>query len=83
MAENKYGISNALFDTLRGNFVPQEISDARLEKCKAPCEYLILGTTCKLCGCFVDWAAKMPGKSCPDNPPRWGTYKKEDGHTPA
>lgn len=82
MAGNKYGISDALLDTLKGNIVPVEVREERLKKCKAPCEYLILGTTCKLCGCFVDWAARMPGKVCPDNPPRWEAYKKKDANNP-
>lgn len=80
--EDGYGVLKALADSLRGNFVPKEVKEERLKQCNAPCEYLIMGTNCKLCGCFVDWAAGMPGKSCPDNPPRWGKYNK-DVNSPA
>lgn len=64
----KYTLLNAAADTLRGDFATDAVRTQRLEVCKK-CEYLALGSNCKLCGCFVHIKAGYAGASCDIN--RW------------
>ncbi len=64
----KYTLLNAAADTLRGDFADDAVRRERLEVCKK-CEYLALGSTCKLCGCFVHLKARYAAASCDIN--RW------------
>ena len=57
---------SALSETLKGNFVSEEVKKERLQKCYEPCENLI-GTNCKKCLCFVEWKAALSSQTCPIN----------------
>lgn len=67
-----YNVIDALFDSLKGNFVDEEVKIERRKKCDA-CEKQTLIVDefgmkvkqCSVCWCLVDWATAMPGKSCP------------------
>lgn len=59
----KYGLLNAAADTLRGDFATDAVRDSRLAICKS-CEYLAMGSNCKLCGCFVHLKARYAAASC-------------------
>lgn len=45
--------------------VVDEIYEKRLAVCAA-CPFLINETTCGLCGCFVQFRARLAYKQCPD-----------------
>ena len=62
----KYTLLNAAADTLRGDFATDEVRASRLEICKK-CEYLAMGSNCKLCGCFVHLKARYAAASCDIN----------------
>ena len=62
----KYTLLNAAADTLRGDFATEEVRQARIDTCKK-CEYLAMGSNCKLCGCFVHIKARYAGASCDIN----------------
>lgn len=62
----KYTLLNAAADTLRGDFATDEVRAERLEICKK-CEYLAMGSNCKLCGCFVHLKARYAAASCDIN----------------
>lgn len=64
----KYTLLNAAVDTFKGDFASDAVRSERLEICKK-CEYLALGSNCKLCGCFVHMKARYAGASCDIN--RW------------
>lgn len=64
----KYTLLNAAADTLKGDFATEALRTERLEICKK-CEYLALGSNCKLCGCFVHLKARYQAASCDIN--RW------------
>jgi len=64
----KYTLLNAARDTLKGDFATDAVRRERLEVCKS-CDYLALGSTCKLCGCFVHIKAGYTNASCDIN--RW------------
>lgn len=64
----RYTLLNAAADTLRGDFATDAVRAERLEICKK-CEYLAMGSNCKLCGCFVHIKARYAGASCDIN--RW------------
>ena len=56
----------AAVDTLKGDFASDTVRAERLEICKK-CEYLALGSNCKLCGCFVHLKARYAEASCDIN----------------
>lgn len=62
----KYTLLNAAADTLRGDFASDAVRDSRLAICK-DCEYLAMGSNCKLCGCFVHLKARYAAASCDIN----------------
>ncbi len=62
----KYTLLNAAADTLRGDFATDAVRAERLEVCKK-CEYLAMGSNCKLCGCFVHLKARYAAASCDIN----------------
>ena len=62
----KYTLLNAAVDTLKGDFASDTVRAERLEICKK-CEYLALGSNCKLCGCFVHLKARYAEASCDIN----------------
>lgn len=64
----KYTLLNAAADTLKGDFATESVRSGRLEICKK-CEYLAMGSNCKLCGCFVHIKARYAAASCDIN--RW------------
>ncbi|ACX66200.1 hypothetical protein [Paenibacillus sp. Y412MC10] len=55
-------LSSPMFSSDR--CVPDDEYDARLRACFA-CPKLQRGTTCTLCGCIVQIAAKLKDKRCP------------------
>ncbi|GAB4424227.1 MAG: hypothetical protein OHK0011_04700 [Turneriella sp.] len=59
----KYTLLNAAADTLRGDFASDAVRDSRLAICKS-CEYLVMGSNCRLCGCFVHLKARYAAASC-------------------
>jgi hypothetical protein len=65
-AKEKYTLLNAAVDTIKGDFATDEIRLARIETCKG-CEYLAMGSNCKLCGCFVHLKARYASASCDIN----------------
>ncbi|MBB6730387.1 DUF6171 family protein [Cohnella zeiphila] len=51
--------------------VPDDEYERRLDRCRS-CPELAYGTTCKICGCFVQVRAKLPDARCPyPYEPRW------------
>lgn len=67
-AKEKYTLLNAAVDTLRGDYATDEVRAERMATCKQ-CEYLALGSNCKLCGCFVHLKTRYTTASCDIN--RW------------
>lgn len=59
----KYTLLNAAVDTLKGDFATDAVRDERLAVCKK-CEYLAMGSNCKLCGCFVHVKSHYREASC-------------------
>lgn len=55
-------------------FVPEYISEERLNIC-AGCEHLYKPTkTCKKCGCFMEAKTKLFRAKCPID--KWGIYEE-------
>lgn len=65
MAEHE-GVIDAIFETLRGNFVNKEVKLNRLAIC-GDCEYLEpeFRLTCMDCNCLIDWKTSLEKHSCP------------------
>jgi hypothetical protein len=61
--QEKYTLLDAAFDSLRGDFASDELRNSRLAICKG-CEYLVMGSNCRLCGCFVHLKARYAAASC-------------------
>ncbi|MCX7632217.1 MAG: DUF6171 family protein [Turneriella sp.] len=59
----RYTLLDAALDTLRGEYASDELHKERLSICQK-CEYLIAGTNCRLCGCFVYLKARYARASC-------------------
>jgi Family of unknown function (DUF6171) len=62
-AREKYTLLNAAVDTVKGDFATEEVRAERMAVCKK-CEYLALGSNCKLCGCFVHLKTHYAQASC-------------------
>lgn len=63
----------AIVDSLKGNFVPAEVKDARMVICKKCVKKR--GMRCIECGCFLDWKLAVASESCPLN--KWEEYNEE------
>lgn len=66
-------LNQAIIDSLKGNFVLDEVKEERLKICEL-CEFK-KGTNCMKCLCFVSWKARMPKEKCPVN--KWSEYDNE------
>ncbi len=64
--QKRYTLLDAASDTLHGEFASEEVRQKRIEICKG-CEYLAMGSNCKLCGCFVHVKARFKNASCDIN----------------
>jgi len=52
------------------SIAPQQVQDARLNKCRS-CEHFSDKGTCNLCGCIMSLKVKFNNMTCPDDPPKW------------
>lgn len=59
----KYTLLDAAYDTVRGEFADEETRSARLAICQE-CQYLVMNSNCRLCGCFVHLKARYKAASC-------------------
>lgn len=60
----EYTILNAFVDTIKQDFADEQTASKRIDMCNN-CEFLILGTNCKKCGCFISLKTKFKNAQCP------------------
>jgi len=66
-------LNKAMKDTLMGHHVSEEERGRRVSMCH-DCEHR-RGARCNLCGCFINYKAKLKSSECPIG--RWSTLVSE------
>ena len=74
IADSVKDILQAIKETAKGNYVPDEVKEQRLGICKKCTNFIPSTVQCSVCLCFLDWKASLKVSVCPDEPPQWSAY---------
>jgi len=66
---------STLIPWIKKGFKISKLGEYRLELCKK-CEFFTERKSCEVCGCHMEWKAKIPQASCPLG--KWKAEKSKD-----